>query len=192
MINRLGPRTKAVIGFVLLACVPVIFLLALQMGKEVDAPEVEAELTEVGTPAYVPVQAEKQTETKKISVSTDQDKLEAQEVAAAFVAAFHSIDTEQPFAYLEEAGPYMTDQMKASYKDVPKRGTLAVEEIRILGMESTPSELQSDVQIWTIDLFNEQIAADGSTTTAVDQYSVLLIKTGGQWLVDGVKAIEQR
>jgi hypothetical protein len=96
-----------------------------------------------------------------------------------------------PDAYFKLAEPYMTKELAGMYKGILKRSTIQAEKIRVTGTDALPSELQHELQIWTVVATSEETAADGSIAETFHEYSVMLKKQGGKWLVDGVKIIER-
>lgn len=162
--------------------IPFLFVLAYILGQpepEEATDEPVADYTAIEPPVE---KAQPVPKSEELTLPSQNDKVEAQEVAAAFVMAFHAIDAEQPFQYLEDAKPYMTDSAFENHKDVPKRGTLATQKLKPTATDMLPVELSENVQVWRVGVTSETETKELVFT----EYLIQLVKEGQQWKVDGV------
>lgn len=166
----------------LLLVVPIIFLMAYMLGE--DEPQMETmpvkDYTAVENPE---VTAPTLPDPSTLTVPTQVDKQVAQEVAAEFVMAFHEVDGEQPFQYLENARPYMTDRLFEKFSNIPKRGTAAVQKLKPTATDLLPVDLTDNMQIWRVGVTAEE-KPSGELVFA--EYLVKMVKEGQEWNVDGV------
>lgn len=114
----------------------------------------------------------------------------AMDVATEFALRFHVMDLKDPFKYVKEAKPYMTDEMYEAYKEIPKRGTLTDIENKIIGVEIWPHTLKPDQFVFQVDIHSNSFGADDVITKSYTGYLVSLTEeTNGKWKVNGVNVI---
>lgn len=188
MIEKLNPAIKKAIAVAMVLIALAIVTASVIIGQKEPKPEpvVIQETIKVYEAPTMPA-----VKNLPKALPTEADKREAEAVAIEFIRSFHSFDAAAPDAYYKLAEPYMTDKLKDLYKGILKRSTIQAQKIRVVGTDALPSELQEDLQIWTVVATSEETAADGSIVETFHEYSVMLIKEEGQWLVDGVKIIER-
>lgn len=200
MFNKLSPIMRNGLATIIILAVPALFIIALIIGNREEELPLQEEIEEVaeGTVEVeaeaAPVQEydgkEVADDAEPIALPDEEDKAAAAELAREFIAEFHRVDTAAPFLYLEGSKPFMTDKLYEEYKDIPKRGTLNTVTAEAVALEAMPAELESDRQVWAVYVTSEETAADGVKTRVFNGYSVLMVKEGQDWKVDGVRADE--
>lgn len=163
----------------LVGALSLYFLFADKVEKEIKETTVE-QIREYDEQLKI-------TPSKVVPVTLSQEEMQAaMGTAEEFAKRFHLMDPKNPFRYVEEAKPYMTDEMYAAYKEVPKRGTLTMINETLLGIEIWPNQLGEKEQIYQVDVHSETESVDGTKTPTLTEYLVQLKPVGDEWKVNGV------
>lgn len=167
----------------ILLIVPILFIAAYMLGSKEPEPETLEDETIEDYTAIEPSEVPSAPMPKKeeIKVPGQHDRKEAQEVASAFVLAFHAVDAENPYQYLEDSRPYMTEKAFNKFDGIPKRGTLEVQKLEPTGTDVLPIDLKETVQLWRVGVTSLQ-----AEEYVFTEYQIELVKEGQEWKVDGV------
>lgn len=199
MFRRVSPAARNILAGIIILGVPLLFVLALYIGNKESVVEMHEEgaseksAEEIEGPPEVKNYRnieEVIEDAEPIGLPSEEDKESAEKTAHNFIVEFHRVDAKNPLAYLEAAKPYMTKELYEDYKGIPKRGTLAAQKAEAVGVETMPADLEDERQVWAVYVSSEETAGNGTVEMVFDAYSVLLVKNGQGWLVDGVRSDE--
>lgn len=187
MFNKLSPKVKVAVSVVLVFSGFLLIGAAIIVGSR--EPKVEPKAKPETVKTYE-APADPVEQPDPLALPDESNKAAAEKTAAAFVSAFHRIDPKDPLGYIDDSKPFMTERLYLEYKGIPKRGTLDAAMVESVHQELLPAELEEKMQVWTVGVTSREVASDGTEEMVLVTYSVLLIKDGQKWLVDGVRINE--
>jgi ABC-type amino acid transport substrate-binding protein len=117
------------------------------------------------------------------------EELEAtKKIAVQFVTTYHPYNAEKPQEYLENAKPYMTDDLYQKMKrngrrEVLERSYLTVKNTQVTSVVNNSSMIVR----WNVIVTGEAKSLDGKISPTEDWYLVSVFKVDGDWKVEDVR-----
>lgn len=118
-----------------------------------------------------------------------EEELDAtKKLAVQFVTAFHNYNADKPQEYLENAKPYMTDDLYEKMKRNGRRETLERSYLTLKETDITPVVNKSSLVVrWNVMVTGEAKSVDGTKSETEDWYLIGLRQVDGEWKVEDVR-----
>jgi hypothetical protein len=119
---------------------------------------------------------------------TKEELEETKKIAVQFVTDFHTYNADKPMDYLENAKPYMTEDLYEKMKRNGRREVLERSYLTVKETDVTPVVNKSSMVVrWNVIVRGEAKSVDGKTSATEDWYLVGLREVDGEWKVEDVR-----